>query len=98
VLVAADGVAGVNAFREHADEIVAVVLDLTMPNMSGDEALRQIRDVRPDVPILVTSGFPEPAAAERLGGPLTHFVQKPFSPAVLILAVQACRSPRLGET
>src|SRR5207245_7538807 len=52
VILAANGEDAVASFREKADHIVAVVLDLTMPRLSGEETLREIRRIRPEAPVL----------------------------------------------
>jgi signal transduction histidine kinase/CheY-like chemotaxis protein len=79
VLVAGDGEVGVQLFRQHSDQIVGVLLDLVMPRMNGDEALRQMRRIRPDVRVIVASGYAEKEAVDRLvDGGLTGFLQKPF--------------------
>jgi PAS domain S-box-containing protein len=77
---AADGLEGADAFAARPDAFVAVVLDLTMPRMGGEEALRRIRRARADVPVLLMSGYDERDAVSRFldGGP-DAFLQKPFS-------------------
>ena len=79
-LTAEDGQEGVEIFRQHAAEITCVVLDLTMPNMSGDEALRELRMIDPSVPVVVISGYHEHEVALRFSGaaPPTGFLHKPF--------------------
>jgi two-component system, cell cycle sensor histidine kinase and response regulator CckA len=57
VLAAEDGERAVELFREHADEIKFVLMDLTMPNMNGREALAKIREIRSDVKVVLTSGY-----------------------------------------
>jgi CheY-like chemotaxis protein len=79
VLTAEDGQEGVNLFRAGAAEIRCVLLDLTMPEKSGREALREIRAIRPEVPVLLTSGYGEPDVTERLTAePHTEFIHKPY--------------------
>ena len=56
VLLAEDGVAAVDVFREQWRSIDLVVLDLRMPRMSGRDALHAIRAINPAVRVLVTSG------------------------------------------
>jgi PAS domain S-box-containing protein len=90
VLLASDGQAGLEAFRAHAEEIVLVLLDMTMPRMSGTEAYRELRRVRPDVAVILISGYNEQEATSRFAGKgLAGFVQKPF---VLETVRQAVRS------
>ena len=79
VLVAADGRQAVECFRAHADGITAVLLDMTMPYMNGEEVFRSFQEIRPDVPVVLSSGYTEQDATSRFGknGP-AGFVQKPF--------------------
>ncbi|MDE3154273.1 MAG: PAS domain S-box protein [Acidobacteriota bacterium] len=87
VLEAGDGREGVDVFRAHAGEIRAVLLDMTMPRMSGVEALREIRQIRRDVPVILSSGYSEADAVDhfRFGGDeLAGFIQKPYAAAGLV--------------
>jgi PAS domain S-box-containing protein len=84
VVVANDGKAAVDLFTERPDDFVAVLLDLTMPVMNGEEALRQIRRVRPDVPVILSSGFSETEAVQRFQKDrLSGFLQKPYTGTAL---------------
>lgn len=57
-----------------------VIVDLTMPGMSGDEVLRRIRTLRPDVRVLLMSGFSEQEVTQRVGPDCRAvFIQKPFT-------------------
>jgi len=61
-------------------EIIAVVLDLTMPVMTGDRAAMHLRKQRPDLPIVLSSGYPEDEAAQRFDRDgVTAFLQKPYT-------------------
>ena len=79
VLAAADGQEAVGIFRERSEEIAGVILDLTMPRMDGEEAFREIRRIRPDVRVILTSGYNEQQTIRRfVGEGLAGFIQKPF--------------------
>ncbi|MEM7350660.1 MAG: ATP-binding protein [Acidobacteriota bacterium] len=85
VLLAVDGVEAVESFRRHHDELHAVLLDLTMPRMGGEEAYREIRRIRADAKIILSSGFNEQDSVGRFSGEhLAGFLQKPFQPRELI--------------
>ncbi len=85
VFTASDGRRGVETFCQHAGEIDAVVLDLTMPEMSGEEVYNEIVLIRPDVRVILSSGYSESEAATRFAGKnLAGFIQKPYRPNVLI--------------
>jgi PAS domain S-box-containing protein len=84
VLPAVDGREAVAAFREHAEEIVVVLLDMTMPHLSGLEAFREIHRIRTDVPVILMSGYNEEDATSCFDGRgLAGFLHKPFKPAEL---------------
>lgn len=95
VIVANDGAAGVAAFREHADEVCLVVLDVTMPALNGREAFERIRAIRPDVPVLFISGWDEQATARRLPfDDRARFLPKPFRVEQLLERVASLRAQR----
>jgi CheY-like chemotaxis protein len=84
VLTAADGEEGVEMYRKHADEIVAVLLDMTMPKMGGEEAFREMRRIDPKVKVILSSGYNEQDATQRFAGKgLDGFVQKPYASQAL---------------
>jgi PAS domain S-box-containing protein len=84
IVLAADGAAGVAKFRETPTEFVAVLMDLTMPQLDGVEAFCEIRKIRPDTKVLLMSGFNEHDAISRFTGQgLAGFIQKPFKIATL---------------
>jgi CheY-like chemotaxis protein len=79
VLTAGDGMEAVALFREHADEIVCVLLDLTMPRMDGVAALEALQQIQPDVRAILCSGYDEEEATRRFAGQgLAGFLHKPF--------------------
>jgi PAS domain S-box-containing protein len=79
VVTAADGLEAVEQFRRHDGDIACVLLDLIMPRLDGVAAFAALRDIRPDVKIILCSGFNDPEATQRLiveGA--NGFLQKPF--------------------
>ncbi len=79
VITAADGEEGLERFTARKEEIVAVVLDLTMPRMSGEDVLRAIRQLSPSVRVIITSGYTVEELEERFKGEgVTCFLQKPY--------------------
>lgn len=78
--LADNGRTGVEEFTADPDGFVLVMLDLTMPHMDGDEAFRALRAIRPDVRVLLMSGFNEQEVTARFSGEgLAGFIQKPFT-------------------
>jgi CheY-like chemotaxis protein len=85
VLTAADGVEAVKVFEENADEITLVLLDVKMPRMDGEEAFGIMRGIRPDVRVVLSSGYGEQDAMQRFRGKgITGFVQKPYHAKALL--------------
>ncbi len=83
VVLAANGVEAVEAVRREP-AIAAVLLDWTMPVMGGEQAAEQILSLRPEMPVVVTTGFSYSEAVERFAGiGVASFVQKPFTAASL---------------
>ncbi len=83
-LSAVDGLEALTTFHEHRDEIDLVLLDLAMPRLGGLEAARRIRVQRPDVRILLSTGFGE------TDHPEFPVVQKPYKIEDLANAVRQC--------
>jgi PAS domain S-box-containing protein len=84
VEVAGDGRAAVETFAARPADFVAILLDLTMPVMDGEEALRHIQQIRPGVAVVLTSGYSEDDAVRRFQDRgLRGFLQKPYTAATL---------------
>jgi CheY-like chemotaxis protein len=84
VELASDGNDAVEKFGARPGEFTAVLLDLTMPNLNGEQALRSIRRIHPQIPVVLSSGFTESEALKRfvdLG--LAGFLQKPYTATAL---------------
>jgi PAS domain S-box-containing protein len=97
VLTTTNGREGLRAYREQAEHIRAVLLDLTMPILNGEEVLAELRSgdaPGTTVPVLLSSGYSSTDVAGNLQryGPI-HFLQKPYHPGDLIQKMRLC----LGE-
>ena len=80
VLQAGNGREGVDVFRAHAPMIDAVIVDLTLPRLSGDRVFREIRTIRPDACVILMSGYSDEKATGGLAeAGLAGFLRKPFS-------------------
>jgi signal transduction histidine kinase len=94
VITANDGREGVDVFSSRQDDIAAVVLDMTMPNMDGNEALAEMRKIKPAVRVLLTSGFTaEDVASDLTRNGSTSFLQKPFNSTKLAEKLKALLAP-----
>ena len=90
VLTAVDGREAVDLFTKHADEIAVVILDLSMPNMDGMTAFKELVRIRPGVKVILSSGYDELDSIKRLSGQgLAGFIQKPYSLNNLLDALES---------
>ncbi len=94
VLTAGDGAQAVDAFREHSGAVKLALLDMTMPSMSGVEAMVAIRALDPAVPVLLMSGFSANDTEEIATG--DGFLAKPFSSHDLLALVDQALALKLG--
>ncbi len=77
---ASDGAEGVHLFQRHAGEIVCVLLDLTMPKLDGIGAYQKMREIRTDIPVILSSGYSEQDLSGRYSNlGLAGFIQKPYT-------------------
>jgi CheY-like chemotaxis protein len=97
VALADTGAAGVEAFRRLSDRIALVLLDLTMPTMSGNEVLRVIRTIRPDAAVIMSSGYAEAEVMRQIdSGDIAGFIQKPYTAAQLLNKVRSALTEAAG--
>jgi len=77
--MAENGKQGVDTFRQHQKEITAVLLDMTMPEMNGEQAFGEIRRINPAAEVIICSGYSESDAMRRLTSQgLSGFLHKPY--------------------
>jgi len=90
VLTAGDGSQGLECFRKHADEVDVVLLDMTMPGLSGDAVFREILSIRPDARVLMSSGYSEQATRAQVDNRrVAGFVPKPYTAQALVEQIRA---------
>jgi CheY-like chemotaxis protein len=74
------GLDAIQVFRTAGEEIRLVLLDMTMPNLDGEETFREMRRLRPDVRTILTSGYSKQYATSKfMDHSLAAFIQKPYS-------------------
>ncbi|PTY02509.1 hypothetical protein DB347_24205 [Opitutaceae bacterium EW11] len=77
---ARDGYEGLDLFRAKPQSFDIVLLDMTMPRLSGEETLLLLREIRPEVRVLFMSGYNRREVVETLAGDgVLSFIQKPFT-------------------
>ncbi len=78
VLMAADGMKGVDLLRARPDEIELAVVDLVMPGIGGEETIRRLREIKPEIKVLGASGYSANGQARNMVSMnVDGFIQKP---------------------
>jgi signal transduction histidine kinase/CheY-like chemotaxis protein len=76
-----DGQSAIDAVAADPARYTAVLLDLTMPGLSGADTFSRLRSIVPELPVVLMSGYSEEAAGARFAGKgVAGFLEKPFSP------------------
>jgi signal transduction histidine kinase/CheY-like chemotaxis protein len=88
VLTAATGAEAVARVRDAGGSIDAVVLDLVLPDLSGEQSFLRLREARPGIAVVLASGYDPEQAAARFSAPgLAGFVRKPYAAEDLVGSV-----------
>ena len=85
VLEAADGLEGLELFREHRDQLNVIVTDIVMPRLDGWRLVSEVRRITECMPIVVMSGYS--GAAQRVGDARLEQLAKPFEPVEVTRAI-----------
>ena len=95
VVTARDGVQGMERFLELGPELSLVLMDLSMPRMDGATAFLAMHKARPEVPVLLSSGYdPQEPGEDLLGKGLAGFIQKPYRVKDLGVAIVAAMAKK----
>ena len=86
-IVAENGASGLEAFQASADQIDLVLADIVMPVLDGISMANAIRRIRPNVPVLLMSGYSE-SVITTISKESFPFIKKPFLAAELVLAIE----------
>ncbi len=89
-VAAADGREGIDLFSSRSDEFDAVIIDLILPDMEGEEVFKEVRRINPAVQVILSSGYPAGEDVQQLldeGN--AAFVQKPYRLADLSQALES---------
>ncbi len=90
VITAKDGLEGVKLFEQRHGEIKAALIDLVMPKLSGDKAYLQMKQINPNLKVVLASGFEQDERVNvALGYGINAFIQKPYTLVNLAKAIAA---------
>ncbi len=91
VLLAESGLAAIDVLKRYPGEIALIVLDLSMPHMNAEEALPELRKIRPGIKVVVSSGYSESETMTLFSGQrVSGFIQKPYTASRLAEKVRGC--------
>jgi two-component system, cell cycle sensor histidine kinase and response regulator CckA len=98
VLQATNGVEALEICNLHDGPIDLVVTDVVMPEMGGGELAERLREVRPDTPVLMVSGYAEDAVLRHgIAETRSWFLEKPFTPDALVRKVREVLHSKKAE-
>jgi CheY-like chemotaxis protein len=89
VLLAEDGTEAIDVYRHEMAHVDLVVLDLTMPSLSGDDTFRRLVKINPRVRVLFCSGYPSEHVRSLGQEQVVGFISKPYRNEDLLRAVRA---------
>jgi two-component system cell cycle sensor histidine kinase/response regulator CckA len=78
VLQAANGTEASQIFKDNVDDICLVILDMILPDESGLDTCKKLKEIKSDVKVLHTSGLGRTQNTDGLGCDFDGFLQKPF--------------------
>ncbi|MCA9872802.1 MAG: response regulator [Anaerolineales bacterium] len=86
---ARSGKDGVTIFQKHHQNIDLVILDLHLPGMNGVEVLKSLREIKPDIKVIISSGYDERDIIRQLGDqPPATILKKPYNAQTLLDRVE----------
>ena len=89
VLIAKSGKEAIEIYRINQKKIDLIILDMVMPEMDGGNTYDRLRDVNPDIKVLLSSGYSIDGHAEKiLSRGCDGFIQKPFDIKRLSLEIR----------
>jgi len=89
VIEASDGSAGMDLMQKHKEDIDVILLDVTLPGRSSREILDEVRRIRPDLKVILTSAYDKNTIDVSFAGlPISHFIRKPFQLSDLASVLQ----------
>ncbi|MFZ0390342.1 MAG: PAS domain S-box protein [Calditrichia bacterium] len=85
VITSNDGREGLKIFNELQHELTLILLDLVMPHLHGEQVFQKVHRARPEIPVIIMSGYHEQEISNRFTGrQIAGFIQKPLRPKILL--------------
>ncbi len=97
VIMAEDGRRALDLFRERSGEIDIVLMDIAMPGMGGLDVYREIKQIRPDIPVIFMTGYNlETVNFKSMTGKGINAIRKPFTMVVLAKKIRGILDQKDG--
>lgn len=97
IIEASGGPEALALINDYAEPIHLVITDMTMPQLSGIDVAKRLRQRRSDLRVLLMSGYSEEIVMRHSSGPSDHFLQKPFTIDALDHAVRTALDSRAAS-
>jgi PAS domain S-box-containing protein len=96
VILAENGRRALELFDENGPKLDLALLDMVMPEMSGRDVFRQIRQVRPELPVILSTGYSETTLQDEItGNQLVWLLSKPYDQAKLAAVMREALTPAI---
>lgn len=80
VVATEDGQSCIDAFAANPDDFALVILDMSMPGLDGLQTMAALREIRADIPVILSSGYDAQSLGDAVYQANTDFVRKPYRP------------------
>jgi two-component system cell cycle sensor histidine kinase/response regulator CckA len=94
VIGAASGREAIKIFQKNSESIDIVILDLMMPDLGGPETIDALKEIQPNVNIVLSSGYGRDMQSPEILGRCRAFIQKPFNLNQLSQTISSILGPR----
>ena len=89
VLTAKDGIQAIQVYTQHKDEVALVLCDMALPKLGGWTVFLHLRDLNPQVKMILTSGYLDPKVrTDMVKAGVRDFIPKPYIPREILKSVR----------
>ena len=90
-----DSMEALRSFRTRPEDFDLVITDQTMPKLTGEDLVREILDLRPEIPVILCTGFSEAVSREKAGAVgIREFLIKPIATRVMAETIRRALKPK----
>jgi signal transduction histidine kinase len=94
-----DGLTALNLFKEQPDRFDLVLTDHNMPNMTGEDLAKELLNIRPELPIILATGYNDMLGKNQVqGSGIRQYLLKPVKLGLVAQAIASCLSEDINAT